>query len=149
MNAQPVQDFLHHGISASAALGIRVAACSPEQVVLDMPFADNHNHKHTTFGGSMVLAATLCGWSLVHVRLPQADGQIVIQESRMRYVKPGRGDLRIITRSPDEAAWQACLDMLQRRGKGKIELETELWDGEVLTAVFQGKFVAVLPGRAG
>lgn len=144
MNAQQLQTFLHEGISACAALQIEVVDCSPQAVVMRMPFAANHNHKNTTFGGSMALAATLCGWAMVHVRCPEAAGNIVIQESRMRYLKPGLGDLRIIARAPDEAAWEKCCEMLRRRhGKGKIELVSELWHGEVLTAEFYGKYVAL------
>lgn len=44
---------------------------------------------------------------------------------------------------PDEAAWDKCCEMLRRHGKGKIELVSELWHGEVLTAEFYGKYVAL------
>ena len=143
MNAEQLQAFLHQGIAASAALRIEVTACSLQAVEMLMPFAQNHNHKNTTFGGSMALAATLCGWAMVHVRCPEAAGNIVIQESRMRYLKPGTGDLRVVSRAPEEAAWDKCCEMLRRHGKGKIELVSELWYGEVLTAEFYGKYVAL------
>ena len=109
MNAQQLQTFLHEGISACAALQIEVVDCSPQAVAMRMPFAVNHNHKNTTFGGSMALAATLCGWAMVHVRCPEAAGNIVIQESRMRYLKPGLGDLRIIARARHKSSQALAL----------------------------------------
>lgn len=143
MNAQQLEYFLHTNISASRALGITVRSCAPDSVVLDVPFAANCNHHHSIFGGSMVLSATLCAWALVHIRLPEAEGKIVVQESNIRYLKPAKNNLRVVCKveAGDEVAWQKCRQMLEEKGKGRIELVCGLYDGADLAAEFVGRYV--------
>ena len=144
MTPQQLQSFLHQHIPASAALAIEVQSCDAQHVTLTAPHHLNRNHKNTVFGGSMALAATLCAWSLVHLRCPEAQGNIVIQESRIRYLRPARDGLTLHTAAGDDTAWQAMQTMLTQRGKGKIVLNTKLLSHGERVAVFEGKFVAMI-----
>lgn len=45
-----------------AALGVRVARCDAERVVLEAPLARNVNDKACAFGGSLASLLTLAGW---------------------------------------------------------------------------------------
>ena len=141
MSPNELQAFLHQNIPASAALGIRVNESAPKQVILCAPIARNCNHHHTVFGGSIALLATLCGWSLVHLRYPESGGRIVIQESSIRYLKPAVADLSAVCTPDDAAAWAACTQALAQRGKGRITLACRLYSKGVLAAEFEGKYV--------
>ena len=144
MKPQQLQSFLHQHIPASAALAIEVQSCDTQHVTMIVPHALNHNHKNTVFGGSIALAATLCGWSLVHIRCPEAQGNIVIQESHVRYLRPALDGLILHTLADDESSWQTMQTMLAQRKKGKIVLTTELFSRGECVAVFEGKFVAMI-----
>ena len=143
MTTQLLQAFLHTHILATAALQIQVQEADREHVVLTMPHASNRNHKNTAFGGSIALGATTCGWALVHSHLPEAAGNIVIQQGETQYLRPAHGDLTIQTRPVAVESWQQMNDMFAKRGKGKIVLEIDVFSEGELAAVFVGKFVAL------
>ncbi|MDO4878651.1 MAG: YiiD C-terminal domain-containing protein [Neisseria sp.] len=143
MTPEQLQQFLHRHIPASAALGITILACDNGHVSLSMPLQGNQNHKQTLFGGSMALAATVCGWAAAYINCPRAGGNIVIQEGSTRYLVPVRGDIVVTSRAAAQEDWQRMDLDLARKGKGKIVLETEIYCGCRLSAVFQGKYVAL------
>lgn len=143
MTSKLLQAFLHRHIPATALLGIQVCEADREHIVLTMPHAPNRNHKHTAFGGSIALGATTCGWALVHSHLPEAGGNIVIQQGETRYLRPARGDLTIRTRPVAAESWQKLSDMFAKRGKGKIILEIDVFSEGALAAVFTATFVAL------
>ena len=143
MTPQALQTFLHQHIPASSALAIQVQTCDDQQIIMTAPHHLNRNHKNTVFGGSIALAATLCAWSMVHIRCPQAQGNIVIQDSQIRYLRPALHDLKLCTLAGEEASWQDMFTQLEQTGKGKIILTTELFSQDKLVAVFKGKFVAL------
>ena len=73
----------------------------------------------------------------------ESDGNIVIQEGTTRYLRPARGDLTIITRSPPAEEWQKLKTMFERHKKGKITLQTEIYSENELAAIFDGRFVVL------
>ena len=93
--------------------------------------------------GVAALAATVGGWATVYLHCPESDGNIVIQEGTTRYLRPARGDLTIITRSPPAEEWQKLKTMFERHKKGKIALQTEIYSENELAAVFDGRFVVL------
>lgn len=141
MSPALLQQFLHRHIPATAALQLSVAQTQPTVTIL-APHAPNRNHKNTVFGGSIALAATACGWAFVHLLCPEAEGNIVIQTGSTDYLKPAKEDLRAETVLPDEEALAHFHHMLAERGKGKITLTVNVYSGNTLAAVFQGKYVA-------
>lgn len=143
MKPSELQAFLYHNIPAAAALKLQVQESSRERVALSAPFAANCNHHHTVFGGSISLAATLCGWSLVHVRYPEYHGKIVIQDGHTRYLQPATGDLSAVCEAEHPAAWAKCSDMLAKRGKGKIDVQCRLYSNGILAAAFDGRYVVL------
>lgn len=143
LSAEQLENFLRAHIPAVELLNLRIAECTPNRVVLNVPFDLNRNHKATVFGGSQALAATLAGWSLVHVALPEAHGNIVIQESNIRYLKPATGDLCVIARAQNDADWQPFQAAFGAKGKSRIWLQVDLLCGGETVSEFQGKFVAL------
>lgn len=143
MNEQTLQQFLRQNIPAAELLDIRISQASAEQVCAVAPFAPNRNHKNTVFGGSIALLATLSGWALLHLRYPEADGNIVIQQGSTDYLLPAHGDLSAITRFDDETQWASVQKMLAKRGKARIALQTELFSENQKVAEFSGVYVLV------
>ena len=145
MTADELNRFLHQHIPAVAALSVSVEECTPQRVCLRAPFAVNQNHKHTFFGGSMSLVATLCAWSFVHAHCVESEGNIVIQEGKIRYLKPALGELTAVCNLDDVAAWEMLAHSVRTRGKGRIELDCDLFSEGILVATFQGRYVAFKP----
>jgi thioesterase domain-containing protein len=68
---------------------------------------------------------------------------VVIQTGATDYLLPIVGAFTATCRQPDEAVWERFLRMLERHGRGRIELTASVVaDGE-LVATFQGRYVAI------
>ena len=145
MNAAELQSYLHEHIPLSAAMQIEVLTATPEQVVLGAPLAPNINHRETAFGGSMSTLAILSAWSLLHVKLT-AGGyrtRLVIQRNTMSYGKPVLGYFTAHAKSPEPDQWQAFTRMLERKGRGRVSVSSELlYEGDEV-GMFEGEFVAL------
>ncbi|ASK26977.1 hypothetical protein BG910_03800 [Neisseria chenwenguii] len=140
--AQILQDALLRYIPAVRTLGIRVLTADPRSVSLLLPLAENANH-HTLFGGSSALAATLCGWAMTHLLCPDADGNIVIQNSKIRYLRPAFSDGTVSARITDEAAVAQFHEDFVTKGKAKIDIAVEIRSGGELATAFEGRYVAL------
>lgn len=143
MTPQDLQHFLHTHIPATAALQLEVTACNGSSVSMTMPHAPNRNHKNTVFGGSISLAATTCGWAAAHLLCPEAQGNIVIQESRFRYLQPALNGLQLTAETPSEEEAAQFRAMLAATGKGKISLKVNVFSDGLPVAVMQGRYVAL------
>lgn len=91
----------------------------------------------------MALAATTCGWALVHLNLSEVNGNIVIQQGQTRYLCPALSDLILWTESPSANEWEIARENWQQTGKGKITLQTEIYSQGELVAVFSGRYVGL------
>jgi thioesterase domain-containing protein len=145
-----LQRYLHAKIPLSRALGLNVIRADRSGVSLAAPLAPNVNHRDTVFGGSIVSVAILSCWSLVWVRM-QEDGpgsRIVIHRSEMEYQAPLHGDFVATAEIPSEARWRRFVDMVRRKGRGRIHLDAMVADTEGQVAgVFHGHYVALAPGN--
>src|ERR1700684_3945807 len=94
------KDYLQQRIAGEFPLarhiGIVVDSADDTGIILRAPLAPNSNDKGTAFGGSLYSVAVLTGWSWV-ARYLAARGlaaDAVIQESNVRFLVPGQGELR-------------------------------------------------------
>lgn len=148
MTAAELLTYLHRHIPISSAMGITVTAATPERVELRAALAPNVNHRSTAFGGSVASLAVLAGWSVVRVGLDGIEPvpQIVIQRSTMEYTAPIRGDYDAVCRRPSEESWHRFMQALERRGRGRLRLVSEVYcDGEP-AGHMTGEFVAMMSG---
>lgn len=129
-------------------LGVRVARCDGEGVVLEAPLALNVNDKGCAFGGSLASLLTLAAWgaldSALHRRGIRAE--VYVADSRIDYAAPLYGDLRAEAADPGAEALDALLAKLAQRGRGGIELAATAIDaaGQAVTTL-RGRYAAVLP----
>ncbi len=126
-------------------MGIHVEHASAHKVVLFAPFANNINHKKTVFGGSLHAVATLACWTLIYVKLKQANlkhCQIVITSSEVAYQAPVDADFRAVCAIPEEAVWQRFIKTLLLKGKARITLSAGIHHKGRMCVDYQGTFAA-------
>jgi thioesterase domain-containing protein len=140
-----IEEYLRANIPLTAAMGVSVRAATAEHVLLCAPLRPNINHHETVFGGSAAVLATLAAWTLLHLRLEQAQvpAQLVIQRSSMEYEKPILGDFEAECAFTDGAAWQRFRGTLERRGRARLTLTAWLLHERQKMASFSGDFVAL------
>ena len=78
-------------------LDFRLDSAAAERVVMSVPLAGNRNDKGTMFGGSVYSAMVLAGWLLCieQARAQGGEGDIVIKDSSVAFLRPVRGRLTV------------------------------------------------------
>jgi thioesterase domain-containing protein len=145
MQPPELERYLHEHIPLSRAMAIDVRSVSLDQVVLRAPLAPNINHHDTVFGGSASAICILAAWSLVHVRLrvEAVASRLVIQRNVMEYLLPIEGDFSARATITDGAAWARFVQVLRRRGKGRIDIAAILDSNGRVAGRLAGTFVAM------
>ena len=140
---------IHADIPLARHIGVRVLSASEESVVLAAPLGSNSNHKGTAFGGSLFSLAVLAGWGLLSMKLERAGmtGEIVIQETQVRYLRPVTGDFTARAVSPGPGEFDRLARTLQRRGRGRTGLQCFIEQANAVAVEFTGTF-AVVSGAA-
>lgn len=146
-SALDLERYLHDHIPISAAMGVQVAAAGPNGVRLHAPLDLNINHRSTVFGGSAAAIAILAGWSLLHVRLGRAGeaSRIVIQRSSIDYQEPMDGDFDALALPPEAGQWERFLRLLDRRGRGRVDIQIELRLRGARVGLCTGTYVVLPP----
>ncbi len=145
-----LQETFEHEIPLTRALGLRVDGFDDDTLVLTAPLAPNINHKHTAFAGSINAVVTLAGWGILWLIVADADmqGQIVIQDSEIRYLRPVKSDFTARCPLPNAAEVQTFMKVLQRKGRARLELSAEVWSDGQVCATFHGRYVVHLVAPA-
>lgn len=146
MREKALENYLLNHIPITAPMGIGVVKATSEKVVLRAPFSNNINHKQTVFGGSLYAVATLACWSLIHVNLPPG-AQIVIGSGEISYLAPVTTDFTAECCMPEEGAWAQFVQMVEKKGKGRIKLCATIEQEGRLAVDFSGVFVVKM-GRS-
>jgi thioesterase domain-containing protein len=142
-----LEAFLHAKIPLTAAMGIRVVATGPRQLVLEAPLAPNVNHLGSVFGGALhalpTLACYAALWTLV--REGGLDAHVVVKKSYAHYRQPVKGTFRATCDRPPPGLAAEFMDDLRRHKKARMDLESIVPGTNGKAAVeFHGSFVAVL-----
>ena len=142
---QALESYLHERIPITRAMEVRVKGFDGDSITLMAPLGPNINHRDTVFGGSASTLGILSAWALVHARMQEVEGakpRIVIQRNTMEYLKPIAGEFESTCRIEAPADWDRFLKGYQRKGVGRIILESELHSEGELVGRFEGTFVA-------
>jgi len=140
-----VQLYLHQQIPLSAAMQAEVVDAGAGGVRLRAPLDANLNHRESAFGGSLQSLAMLASWTWMRLALADSEPnlQLVIQESHMRFILPVTSAFDAVCRPPASADWDHCKRSLERKRKGRVILEADIFQRGEQMAQFTGTFVAV------
>ncbi|HMP15471.1 MAG TPA: YiiD C-terminal domain-containing protein, partial [Gemmatales bacterium] len=67
--------------------------------------------------------------------------QVVIQDSQLSYIRPVTRDFTAICRWPEPKSWDNLLGTLQRSGKGRIDMSSEILENHRPCVSFHGRYV--------
>jgi len=138
-----LQRTLLREIPLTRAMGLTVEEYSGRAITLRAPLASNDNHQASAFGGSLYSAAVLAGWGLLFLKLREHGlrGSIVIQESRIRYLRPVTGDILATCRLDAESALDTFFRTYKRRGAARIRLACSVAESGTPAVAFEGRYV--------
>lgn len=141
--AEALRAVLRDSMPVAARLGVEVVDYRDGCLTLRAPLALNLNDKGTAFAGSLAMLATLTGWSLVWLLLRQQgiEGDIVLQDSSVKYLRPVTRDFEATAQVPSSAELERLLDAIRRRGKGRLKLEVSIADDAGPIVRFVGRYV--------
>lgn len=129
-------------IALARHIGVRGVEYQDGQLVLSAPLEPNANHKGTAFGGSLFSLAVLAAWGMLGLKLAEhgVAAEIVIQDSRVDYLKPVTGDFTARCGPPDAGELAKLVRMLERRGRGRIGLRSTIEQDGQTAVVLEGTF---------
>lgn len=144
-----LETTLHRQVPLTRAMQLHVQDYNGRELRLRVPLGPNVNQHTTAFGGSLAAATTLAGWGLVWMLLQEEhpNGKIVIQESSISYVRPVTADFVAVCRHPGEKAVRTLMTMVDRKGKGRIDLHAEVLQDGKPCVNFRGRYVVLCPTR--
>jgi thioesterase domain-containing protein len=142
--AQRLEDYIHEKIILARSMQVAVREYRGDSLTLTAPLAANDNHKGTAFGGSQFALAALASWGLLMIKLWEndLDGEIVVQEGRIKYLAPVADDLVLVCRPADPKGLADFVRTYQRKEVARIELEAEIQSHGRRAMEFRGQFVA-------
>ncbi|HEX6961375.1 MAG TPA: YiiD C-terminal domain-containing protein [Lacipirellula sp.] len=125
-------------------MGIRPVAWDGCRLAMEMPLAPNRNHQYSAFAGSLNALCTIVGWGKVFLMLHHAglSGNIVIRRSQIRYLRPVRSEAIVAHNLPIEREAETFFfELLRSHGASKIDVSTEIVDGDGSLVSFHGSYV--------
>jgi thioesterase domain-containing protein len=135
--------YLHEKIPLTRAMGVEVVSYEGGQLVVTAPLEPNHNHIGTAFGGSLNALATLAGYVLLWIELRDRTAHLVIRQSQIQFHRPVRGELRAVCQAPEESIMDDFREGFARKGKARLDLRVEMYEGGELAVEYTATFVAM------
>lgn len=137
-------------IPVTLHLGLEVIGHDAGGLTLAAPLSKNVNHQGTAFAGSVNAVATLAGWGWVWLRLRRSghEGQVVLQDSTIQYLRPIETDFTATCLPAEDAEVERLLAGMTRRRRGRVTLRVEIRSGATLVATFRGRYVALVAASA-
>jgi thioesterase domain-containing protein len=135
---------LHREMPITVPMGIRAVAWQDRRLSMQMPLAANRNHQYSAFAGSLNALCTIVGWGTVFLLLHELGrkGNIVIRRGHIRYLRPVRDELIIARGLPLDPTGEAFFfELLESKGRSKIDVSAEIADAEGALASFTGSYV--------
>lgn len=141
-----LESSLHRDIPLTRSMGLQVVECNGHGLLIRAPLAPNINHAATAFGGSLAAATTLASWGMLWLVLQQHNrtARIVVQESQISYLRPVTSDFIARCFYPSESQVNRLISTFDRHGKGRIELQSDIYENNKPCVGFRGRFV-ILP----
>lgn len=144
-DCQAIQAYLYEQIPLSKAMEVQVIEVTSNLVILAAPIKPNINHRSTVFGGSASALAILSAWTLVNCRL-ESEGiqtRLVIQKNSISYDQPITSDFEAVCSLTDRQVWTKFIQILERKKKSRITVNSCLQCQGQQVGEFTGVFVAL------
>ena len=120
-----LQAIWYQQIPRSKAMDMRIVDFADNTLTCCASLAPNVNVHGTAFAGSLYAVQALTGWGMMHLqlRLHGLDASIVIANGQIDYAKPVAEEIVV---SCSFAGQEAAMDTLQKSGKGRFQLTSEV-----------------------
>jgi thioesterase domain-containing protein len=139
-----LQETLAAEMPICTPMGIRAVKWDGRRLAMQMPLSPNRNHQYSAFAGSLNALCTIVGWGTVFLMLHHQGlaGNIVIRRSQIRYLRPVRSELIVAQGLPiDAEAEEFFFELLRSHGASKIDVSTDIADGDGPLVSFHGSYV--------
>ena len=145
MHLSEVNAYIHEHIPMTAAIGAMVESYDGRRVAVSAPLAPNLNHRNTAFGGSLAALGIVSGWVLLFLKLKECGfkNRLVIRKSAFDFLEPIGGDFSAVCKLPPAEEWEDFLHTLNRRGRSRITLHSEIFGPSGPAGRHEGLYVAV------
>ena len=143
--------YIHEQIPITAAMGIEIIEFSGNSVRASAPLAANINHQDSAFGGSIATLGILTGFVALSATLKEHGESVhlVIQHSETEFSKPAVGAMQSESRPISDATLKEFLGSLQRSGRARTLITSDIFSEGRLIAKNTGTYVAVVEKSIG
>lgn len=140
-----LDEFIATYLPTARHMKLSVAEYDGRSLRLQAPLAPSLNDKLTAFGGSIYVVAVMSCWGMVYLRCVEAglDPDIVVAKAEIDYLLPIDQDIVAQSIPAAEAQWQHFFSRFDERGRGKIELTSEVIVRGQVAARFKGIYAIV------
>jgi thioesterase domain-containing protein len=137
-------ETLRQEMPISNAMAIETVSWDGARLAMQMPLEPNRNHQYSAFAGSLNALCTVVGWGTVFLLLKSngLKGNVVIRRGKIRFLRPVRTPEIVATGlkiNPEELAY--FFELLQSKGKSKIDIHAEIADDQGAYVSFKGSYV--------
>ncbi|WP_411361083.1 YiiD C-terminal domain-containing protein [Pseudidiomarina sp. YC-516-91] len=141
---QELQATWHEEIPISETMGIRITQYTGRSFETCAQLSRNINVHGTMFAGSIYSLATLTCWGLLHLQLRERElpGAVVLADGNIHYHKPISREPRAVAKVVD---MNGDLSSLQNGQNARVNLKSQVFDGDKPVAEFTGQFVVLAP----
>jgi thioesterase domain-containing protein len=138
-----LQQTWHDTIPMSQAMNIQACFYNEHKLITNCDPSFNKNLHNTMFAGSIYTLATLTGWGWMFLSLAKEErqGDIVLADASIKYLKPIAGPGQAVITTEDVKGDLSSMDSGRH---GKLQTTVKVYCGDTLCAVFHGKYVAMV-----
>lgn len=130
MNSRDLLALLTTQIPISKFMEVSITEISEHEIKLLCPLKPNHNHLGGAFGGSLSTMMIFAAYCQLYY-LINGKGHVLIKSSQTEFIYPVEEDIQAIGFAPSDELKKNFLHTFERKGKGKIQIESviKLKDG--------------------
>lgn len=139
------EKYLHEHIPVTKAMGFSVEEYSLGRIKIKAPFKENINHRLSVFGGSISSILIMAGWAYVRKIMERIDPDsiIVIHKNTVNYHLPIISGFTAEVKKVNKKHIDTFIEMYEKYGKGRINIESEIDGHQQILADFKGTFVVL------
>lgn len=138
-------ETLEREMPISRAMAIEPVSWMDGKLAMQMPLEPNRNHQYSAFAGSLSALCTVVGWGTVFLLLKTRglNSNTVIRRGNIRYLRPICSPNIVAKGLPIDADELAYFyELLQSKGKSKIDIAVEIADDQGPYVTFKGSYVS-------